>query len=168
MTPSADMIDDLLWSAIGDPTRRRMLDLLLSQAGGTATTLSQQLPVTRQAVAKHLGVLDRAGLGPGRPDRSGAALPGGRGPTGPGSEPARLGRVGLGRPSATNRAARRGDPALAAPTHPHRTRLGLTTPRKKETQMADILHRIGVRTTTPADVYKALTSPRDVQISDWH
>lgn len=34
--------------------------------------------------------------------------------------------------------------------------------------MADILHRIGVRTTTPADVYKALTSPRDVQISDWH
>ncbi|MCM3883579.1 winged helix-turn-helix domain-containing protein [Frankia sp. R82] len=62
MMPSADMIDDTLWSAIGDPTRRRMLDLLLSQAGGTATTLSQQLPVTRQAVAKHLGVLDRAGL----------------------------------------------------------------------------------------------------------
>ncbi|MCL2535361.1 MAG: helix-turn-helix domain-containing protein, partial [Nocardiaceae bacterium] len=29
---------------------------------GTATTLSEQLPVTRQAVAKHLGVLDRVGL----------------------------------------------------------------------------------------------------------
>ncbi|GAB3262703.1 ArsR/SmtB family transcription factor [Nocardioides dilutus] len=55
-------IDDDLWSAVGDPTRRRMLDLLLSEGGGTATTLSAQLPVTRQAVAKHLGVLDRAGL----------------------------------------------------------------------------------------------------------
>lgn len=56
------MIDDELWSAIGDPTRRRMLDLLLAGGGGTATSLSDQLPVTRQAVAKHLGVLDRAGL----------------------------------------------------------------------------------------------------------
>ncbi|HEY9338153.1 MAG TPA: metalloregulator ArsR/SmtB family transcription factor [Kribbella sp.] len=56
------MIDDELWSAIGDPTRRRMLDLLLADGGGTATSLSDKLPVTRQAVAKHLGVLDRAGL----------------------------------------------------------------------------------------------------------
>src|SRR3954465_5446990 len=56
------VIDDELWSAIGDPTRRRMLDLLLANGGGTATSLSEQLPVTRQAVAKHLGVLDRAGL----------------------------------------------------------------------------------------------------------
>jgi hypothetical protein len=39
-----------------------MLDLLLSDGRGTATSLSEQLPVTRQAVAKHLGVLDRAGL----------------------------------------------------------------------------------------------------------
>ena len=55
-------IDDDLWSAIGDPMRRRMVDLLLASGGGTATTLSEQLPVTRQAVAKHLGVLDRVGL----------------------------------------------------------------------------------------------------------
>ena len=55
-------LDDDLWSAIGDPTRRRVLDLLLVEGEGTATTLSQQLPVTRQAVAKHLGVLDRVGL----------------------------------------------------------------------------------------------------------
>ncbi len=55
-------VDDDLWSAIGDPTRRRLLDLLLVDAGGTATSLSEQLPVTRQAVAKHLGVLDRVGL----------------------------------------------------------------------------------------------------------
>ena len=56
------MIDDDLWSAIGDPTRRRMLDLLLADGDATATSLSGHLPVTRQAVAKHLGVLDRAGL----------------------------------------------------------------------------------------------------------
>ena len=58
----AEQVDDDLWSAIGDPTRRRMLDLLLSEGDGTATTLGQRLPVTRQAVAKHLGVLDRVGL----------------------------------------------------------------------------------------------------------
>ncbi|RNL65722.1 ArsR family transcriptional regulator [Nocardioides marmoriginsengisoli] len=55
-------VDDDLWSAIGDPTRRRMLDLLLADGGGTATSLSGRLPVTRQAVSKHLGVLDRVGL----------------------------------------------------------------------------------------------------------
>jgi DNA-binding transcriptional ArsR family regulator len=55
-------VDDDLWSAIGDPTRRRMLDLLLAEGHGTATSLSDQLPVTRQAVTKHLGVLDRVGL----------------------------------------------------------------------------------------------------------
>ena len=58
----ADKVDDHLWSAIGDPTRRRMLDLLLIAGDATATTLSRQMPVTRQAVAKHLGVLDRVGL----------------------------------------------------------------------------------------------------------
>lgn len=57
-----DAVDDELWSAMGDPTRRRMIDLLLADGGGTATTLSERLPVTRQAVAKHLGVLDRVGL----------------------------------------------------------------------------------------------------------
>jgi len=55
-------VDDDLWSAIGDPTRRRMLDLLLADGAGTATSLSDSLPVTRQAVAKHLVVLDRVGL----------------------------------------------------------------------------------------------------------
>ncbi|TDT98091.1 ArsR family transcriptional regulator [Streptomyces sp. 846.5] len=58
----AEQVDDDLWSAIGDPTRRRMLDLLLIEGDGTATTLGHQLPVTRQAVAKHLGVLERVGL----------------------------------------------------------------------------------------------------------
>jgi DNA-binding transcriptional ArsR family regulator len=53
---------DELWAAVGDPTRRQLLDVLLAQPEATATTLSRQLPVTRQAVAKHLAVLDRAGL----------------------------------------------------------------------------------------------------------
>jgi predicted transcriptional regulator len=59
-------VDDDLWSAIGDPTRRRLLDLLLNpgltDGTGTATTLGRQLPISRQAVAKHLTVLERAGL----------------------------------------------------------------------------------------------------------
>ena len=55
-------VDDELWSAIGDPTRRRMVDLLVESSAHTSTTLSHHLPVSRQAIAKHLAVLDRAGL----------------------------------------------------------------------------------------------------------
>lgn len=53
---------DELWAAVADPTRRRLLDALLARGEATATTLAGELPVTRQAVAKHLTVLDRAGL----------------------------------------------------------------------------------------------------------
>ena len=60
-------VDDDLWSAIGDPTRRTMIDLLLAGGPDTATALSAQLPVTRQAVSKHLVVLDRVGLVHGSP-----------------------------------------------------------------------------------------------------
>jgi DNA-binding transcriptional ArsR family regulator len=55
-------IDDDLWSAVGEPTRRRMLDLILADGTATATSLSEQLPVSRQAVAKHLNLLDRVGI----------------------------------------------------------------------------------------------------------
>jgi DNA-binding transcriptional ArsR family regulator len=57
---------DELWAAVADPTRRRLLDVLLAHGEATATTLAGELPVTRQAVAKHLAVLDRAGLVEGR------------------------------------------------------------------------------------------------------
>jgi DNA-binding transcriptional ArsR family regulator len=57
---------DELWAAVADPTRRRLLDVLLAHGEATATTLAAELPVTRQAVAKHLAVLDRAGLVEGR------------------------------------------------------------------------------------------------------
>jgi DNA-binding transcriptional ArsR family regulator len=61
MSPATAELDEL-WSAVADPTRRRMLDALLDRGEATATVLAGQLPVTRQAVAKHLAVLDRAGL----------------------------------------------------------------------------------------------------------
>jgi DNA-binding transcriptional ArsR family regulator len=57
---------DDLWAAVADPTRRRLLDLLLARGGATATSLADELPVSRQAVAKHLAVLDRTGLVDGR------------------------------------------------------------------------------------------------------
>jgi DNA-binding transcriptional ArsR family regulator len=49
-------------AALADPTRRQLLDLLAVQGEGTATTLAERLPVSRQAVVKHLAVLDAAGL----------------------------------------------------------------------------------------------------------
>jgi len=54
--------DDALWAAVADPTRRRVLDALLEQGESSTTTLAEGLPVTRQAVAKHLAVLSRVGL----------------------------------------------------------------------------------------------------------
>ena len=60
--------EDELWAVVGDPSRRRVLDLLLAHGEATSTTLARDLPFTRQAVAKHLGVLDRAGLVASRRD----------------------------------------------------------------------------------------------------
>jgi DNA-binding transcriptional ArsR family regulator len=53
---------DAVLTALADPTRRQLLDLLAAHGRGTATTLAESLPVTRQAVVKHLAVLDAAGL----------------------------------------------------------------------------------------------------------
>ena len=61
MTATAEELDQL-WSAVGDPTRRRVLDVILDRGEATATTVAAELPVTRQAVTKHLTVLDRSGL----------------------------------------------------------------------------------------------------------
>ncbi len=54
--------EDALWAAIADPTRRRVLEALLERGEATTTKLAEGLPVTRQAVAKHLVVLNRVGL----------------------------------------------------------------------------------------------------------
>ncbi|MCD7438383.1 metalloregulator ArsR/SmtB family transcription factor [Streptomyces lincolnensis] len=58
---TADVVDSVL-GALADPTRRQLLDLLAARGEATATTLAEQLPVSRQAVVKHLAVLDAAGL----------------------------------------------------------------------------------------------------------
>lgn len=62
MTATAVAEDDALWAAVADPTRRRVLEALLDSGDATTTTLAECLPVTRQAVAKHLAVLNRVGL----------------------------------------------------------------------------------------------------------
>jgi ArsR family transcriptional regulator, cadmium/lead-responsive transcriptional repressor len=58
---TAQTVDEL-WSAIGDPSRRQVLDLLVSNGEVSASWLAGRVPFTRQAVAKHLAVLERAGL----------------------------------------------------------------------------------------------------------
>lgn len=55
-------VDDQLWSAIGDPSRRRVLDLLVSNGEVSASWLAGHVPFSRQAVSKHLDVLEQTGL----------------------------------------------------------------------------------------------------------
>ena len=54
--------DDELWSAIGDPSRRQVLDLLVRNGEVSASWLAARVPFSRQAVSKHPVVLERAGL----------------------------------------------------------------------------------------------------------
>ncbi len=54
--------DDELWSAIADPSRRRVLGLLVSRGDVSASWLAGHVPFSRQAVCKHLVVLEQAGL----------------------------------------------------------------------------------------------------------
>ncbi len=56
------MAVDHVLGALADPTRRQLLDLLAAKGEVTATTLAEGLPVSRQAVVKHLAVLTAAGL----------------------------------------------------------------------------------------------------------
>lgn len=58
---AVEAVDSVL-VALADPTRRNLLDLLAAQGEATATTLAEGLPVSRQAIVKHLAVLDAAGL----------------------------------------------------------------------------------------------------------
>jgi DNA-binding transcriptional ArsR family regulator len=54
--------DDKLWSAIADPSRRLVLDLLVQNGEASASWLAGQVPFSRQAVSKHLVVLEQTGL----------------------------------------------------------------------------------------------------------
>lgn len=53
---------DAVLGALADPTRRAVLDVLSARGPAGASALAGQLPVSRQAIAKHLAVLERAGL----------------------------------------------------------------------------------------------------------
>ena len=63
---SGRALDQHLWAAVAEPSRLRVLDLLLARGPATPTMLAQELPMTRQAVTKHLAVLDKVGLVEGR------------------------------------------------------------------------------------------------------
>jgi DNA-binding transcriptional ArsR family regulator len=59
--------DALVFAALADSTRRRLLDSLYARNGQTLAELTSTVartgvPMTRQAVSKHLAVLERAGL----------------------------------------------------------------------------------------------------------
>ena len=54
--------DDELWSIIADPSRRLVLDLLVNSGEASAWSLAGHVPFSRQAVSKHLNVLEEAGL----------------------------------------------------------------------------------------------------------
>jgi DNA-binding transcriptional ArsR family regulator len=51
-----------LFAALADPTRRQVIRSLSGAEPVTASGLAAELPITRQAIAKHLGALERAGL----------------------------------------------------------------------------------------------------------
>lgn len=53
---------DPVFEALADPTRRAMMRALAEEGPATLSSLSRHLPITRQAVAKHLVVLQDAGL----------------------------------------------------------------------------------------------------------
>lgn len=53
---------DAVFGALADGTRRDLFATIASRGAATSTELAADLPVTRQAVAKHLGVLAGAGL----------------------------------------------------------------------------------------------------------
>ena len=62
MSPDAEVIAERVFTALADPTRRAILATLAAQGPATATDLADRLPITRQAIAKHLVLLTEAGL----------------------------------------------------------------------------------------------------------
>lgn len=54
--------DDRVFKALADPTRRFLLDLLFARDGRTQSELETELEMSRFGVAKHLKVLEEAGL----------------------------------------------------------------------------------------------------------
>jgi DNA-binding transcriptional ArsR family regulator len=65
MTVALDEFDEV-FTALADPHRRAVLERVALAGEATATTIAAGLPISRQAVVKHLVVLDRARLVQGR------------------------------------------------------------------------------------------------------
>jgi DNA-binding transcriptional ArsR family regulator len=53
---------DAVFAALADPTRRHLVETLAAHPGASATALAAELPISRQAVSKHLKLLGEAGL----------------------------------------------------------------------------------------------------------
>ena len=53
---------EAVFTALADPTRRRVLTLVAERGPASASTLAHHLPVSRQAIARHLAVLSEARL----------------------------------------------------------------------------------------------------------
>jgi DNA-binding transcriptional ArsR family regulator len=53
---------DLLFKALADPSRRKLLDVLHAHDGRTLNELCEYLEITRQGVTQHLGLLEAANL----------------------------------------------------------------------------------------------------------
>ncbi len=62
MPPDIEAIAEQVFAALADPSRRAILAELASGGPATATDLAGRLPITRQAIAKHLALLAEAGL----------------------------------------------------------------------------------------------------------
>jgi DNA-binding transcriptional ArsR family regulator len=62
MPQDVEAIAEQVFSALADPTRRAILAELASGGPATATDLAARLPITRQAVAKHLALLAQVRL----------------------------------------------------------------------------------------------------------
>ena len=62
MAPDIEAVAEQVFVALADPTRRAILAALATDGPATATDLAARLPITRQAVAKHLTLLTDAGL----------------------------------------------------------------------------------------------------------
>ena len=62
MAPDPELIAEQVFTALADPTRRAILATLAAHGPATATDLADRLPITRQAIAKHLTLLTDADL----------------------------------------------------------------------------------------------------------
>ena len=62
LSPDIEAVAEQVFAALADPSRRAILATLASAGPATATDLAGRLPITRQAIAKHLGLLAEAGL----------------------------------------------------------------------------------------------------------